>query len=211
MDAETIKREAREALLDLKLDSNVSNITQSGKNWCVHFEGDYGQFCDSFQNQFERDNSARVIREKIKKHLLGQITQLRNKGGRRTTKKGFDDAERRNVTELFQEAVSETTRAIGEAIDRTLGVTGATIKAAGDVAETVSARTAEMIRTEERASEEPARPRARQSKAAKASAPVKAAGKSGRGGTRRKAAGTKKRAGGTKKAAGKKKKSSSKR
>jgi hypothetical protein len=205
MDAETIKREAREALLDLKLDSNVSNITQSGHNWCVQFEGDYGQFCDSFQNQFEHDNSPRVVREKIKKHLLGQITQMRNKGGRRTTKKGFDEQDSRNVTELFQEAVSETTRAIGEAIDRTLGVTGATIKAAGDVAETVSARTAEMIRPEEPASE-PSRPQAAPRTPARESATVKGAGKAKRSGTKRKAAGKTKRAA-TKKATAKKKSS----
>lgn len=147
MDAETIKSEASEAIQDLELDSKVSQVSQSGKNWCVQFEGDYGQYCDSFQNQFERDNSPRVIREKIKKHLLAQITQLRNKGGRRTTKKAFDDeTERANMTELFQEAITQTTRAIGEVVDRTLGVTGTAIQSANDVAETVTARTGEIVR-----------------------------------------------------------------
>ena len=203
MDAETIKREALDAILDLQLDSSVSGVTQSGKNWCVQFSGDYGQFCDSFQNQFDRDNSPRVIREKIKKHLLGQITQLRNKGGRRTTKKGFDDDEP-NVTELFQEAVTQTTRAIGEAIDRTLGVTGAGIQAAGDVAEAVTASTAELVRPESRS--KPARPQARRT-ASKESAPVKTTGKAKQGGAKRKAAGKTKRATRTKKASGKKKSS----
>lgn len=197
MDAETIRREAGDAILDLQLDSSVSQVTQSGNNWCVQFAGDYGQFCDSFKNQFERDNSPRVIREKIKKHLLGQITQLRNKGGRRATGKGFEEQGKRNVTELFQEALTETTRAIGEAVDRTLGVTGSSLKAATDVAEAVTARAAEMIRPES-VSEPGARPQGRKRPSTpKKSAPVKAAKRTA---VKRKAAGKTKRA-----AAGKKK------
>lgn len=202
MDADTIKREALDAILDLQLDSSVTNVTHSGKNWCVQFEGEYGQFCDSFQNQFERDNSPRVIREKIKKHLLGQITQLRNKGGRRTTKKGFDDGGQPNVTELFQEAVSSTARTIGDAIDRTLGFTGAGIEAVGEVAEAVTSRTAELIRPESLTSATAERPKARRA-AAKESVPKKAGGKAKRGGTTKKASGKTKRAA-TKKAGGKK-------
>jgi hypothetical protein len=207
MDAETIKREASEALLDLQLDSTVGDVTQNGKNWCVQFAGDYGQFCDSFQNQFERDNSPRVIREKIKKHLLGQITQLRNKGGRRTTKKGFDDQDGRNVTELFQEAITETTRAIGSAIDRTLGVTSRGIKAAGDVVETIGAQTVEIIRPE--SASKPARPQAGSTTALE-SAPRKSAGKAKRSGATKKVAAKTKRTSGAKKS-GAKKKSSRKR
>lgn len=210
MDAETIKREATEALLSLQLDSTVGNVTQNGKNWCVQFSGDYGQFCDSFQNQFERDNSPPVIREKIKKHLLGQITQLRNKGGRRTTKKSFDDQDGRNMSELLQEAITETTRAIGSAIDSTLGVTSRGIKAAGDVAETIGAQTAEIIRPES-ASKKPARPSRLNKATPLESAPVKSAVKSKRSGTPRKAAGKTKRAGGAKKKTSAKKKSSRKR
>jgi hypothetical protein len=206
MDAETIKREALDAILDLALDSNVSDVTHNGKNWCVQFVGDYGQFCDSFQNQFERDNSPRVIREKIKKHLLGQITLLRNKGGRRTTKKGFDDEGTPNVTELFQEVITQTTSVIGEAIDRTLGLTNAGIKAAGEVAETISTDTAEMFRPDGRRT--PSRPSTE--RAARESAPKKAAQKAKRDGATKKAAGKSKRASvkkkvvGTKKAGGKK-------
>ncbi|HEY0320451.1 MAG TPA: hypothetical protein VGC66_05715 [Pyrinomonadaceae bacterium] len=201
MDAETIKREASEALLDLQLDSTVTNIAQDDKNWCIQFAGDYGQLCDSFQNQFEHDNSPRVVREKIKKHLLAQITQLRNKGGRRTTRKSFDEQDERNVTEMFQEALTETTRAIGEAIERTLGVTGRGIKAAGDVAETIGARTAEIIRPA--SSVEPARPQTRR-KPAQKSAPGQVAGKAKRGEATKKAAAKTKRASGTKKAGAKK-------
>jgi hypothetical protein len=200
MDEATIRREASEALRDLELDSTASAITQSGKNWCIQFSGDYGQFCDSFQNQFEHDNSPRVIREKIKKHLLGQITQLRNKGNLKTRRKGSDEAEGRgrNVTELFQEAITQTTRAVTEAIDRTLGVTEATIKSAGDAAETLSASTAAILRPE-RTGKPPAAKRA-----ARKSSSGKETGKVKRSGTKKKASGKTKRAGRAKKSAGKK-------
>ena len=201
MDAETIKREASWALQDLELEATVSNVTHSGGNWCVHFDGDYGQFCDSFKNQFEHDNSPRVIREKIKKHLLAQITQLRNKGGRKTTRKAFED-ERPNVTELLQEAVSETTRAIGNAIDRTLGVTGTTIKTAGDLAETVTARAAEMVQPAPRTSR-PALPRTESPKLIESTA-RKTTGKVKRAAGTRKSAVKGKRAPAKKKAAAKK-------
>lgn len=182
MNEETIRGEAGAALDDLELDSIVSNVAKNGKNWCIQFSDDYGQFCDSFQNQFERDNSPRVIREKIKKYLLGQVTQLRNKGKRRTSRKGFDEPEVREAGEMLQEALTETTRAVGEALNQTLGVTGATIESALDVAETVSARTAEMLKPAR--SGKRARPAPRSPK--RKSAPVKSTKKSQPGSRKRK-------------------------
>jgi hypothetical protein len=201
MDAETIRREANDAILSLELDSTVSAVTQSGKNWCVQFSGDYGQFCDSFQNQFERDNSPRVVREKIKKHLLGQITQLRNKGGRRSAKKSFDeqDGPRPNAAELLQEAITQTTRAVGDVIGRTLGVTNAGIQAAGDVAEQLTARTAELVRPARAGGNLPARPPRERSRRG-------SSGQAQHSTTKKKAAGKVKRAA-AKKTGGKKKSS----
>jgi len=202
MDAETIKREALDAILDLALDSTVSDVKHNGDKWCVQFAGDYGQYCDSFKNQFEHDNSPRVIREKIKKHLLGQITQLRNKGGRKTTRKAFDDEGAPNVTELFQEAVTQTTNVIGEVINQTLGMAGTSVRAAGEVAESISTGAAEVVRPEvTRAPQRQAR------KAKSGGTTKKAAAKTKRAAKSKRAAGTKK-AVGTK--AGAKKRSSSK-
>lgn len=204
MDEETIRREASEALRDLELDSTASAVTRSGKNWCIQFSGDYGQFCDSFQNQFERDNGPRIIREKIKKHLLGQITQLRNKGNRKARRKGFDETEGRgrNVTELFQEAITQTTRAVGEAIDRTLGITEATIKSAGEVAETLNDTTTAMLRPERARKPPTAKSRARKSSSGKVTGKVK-----GSVPKTKKASGKTKRAGRAKKTARKNKSS----
>jgi len=207
MDEETIRREAGEAITSLELDSTVSAVTHHGGNWCIQFSGDYGQFCDQFRNQFERDNNPRVIREKIKKHLLEQITQMRNKGGRRTSKKAFEDEQGRNATELFQEAFTQTTRAIGEAIERTLGITGAGIEAAGEVAETLTANAAEIIRPEP--AREPARARPASSAARKSSGD-KSAGKAKRSATKKRAVRKSARATSKGSAGPKKKKSSPK-
>jgi hypothetical protein len=146
MGEEIIRREASLAIDDLELDVAVTAVTQSGDNWCVQFAGDYTQFCDTFKNQFKRDNSPRVIREKIKKHLMGQITQLRNKGRNRASRTGFDAGDSSpNVTGLMQDAVTQTARAVGEAIDRTLGITTAAIKSAGDLSETLTAKATETL------------------------------------------------------------------
>lgn len=146
MDEQTIMREASAALDDLELDSKVSSVSRNGDNWCVHFESEYGQFCDEFRNQFGHDNSARVVREKVKKHLLGQVAQLRNKGRRRSGRAGAESADDApNAVELLQEAFTQTTRAIGEAIDRTLGVTRAGVETATDLTQTLTARTTEML------------------------------------------------------------------
>lgn len=158
MDAETIKREASAALDDLEIDSTVGDVTHSGENWCVQFSSDYGRFCDSFQNQFKRDNSPRVVREKIKKHLLAQVTQLRNKGGRRTTKKGFGEEAQPDVGGLVADAIGQTSRAIGQAIDRTLGFTAESIDAAGGFAETLGTGTRDMLRSAARPVAEQSQP-----------------------------------------------------
>jgi hypothetical protein len=205
MDQETIRREASEAIKALELESEVSGVTQAGKNWCIQFSGDYGQYCDTFQNQFEHDNSARVIREKVKKHLLGQITLLRNKGGRKVSKKGFDE-DQPNLTQLFQDAVTETVRAVGDVIDRTLGATETAIESAGEVATRLSAGTAEALRPvaearpvllpTRRAASRKAAPRKSAGKGVKKSAKNSAKAAAGKG---------KKRASGKKRAAVKKK------
>lgn len=205
MDEEIIRREASEAMLDLELDSTISSVTHSDNKWCIQFENGYGRFCDTFQNQFDRDNSPRVIREKIKKHLLGQITQLRNKGSVKARKKGFSAEEDRgpDVTELFQAAVTQTTRAIGEAVDRTLGVTGATIKSAGDLSQTISAKATEALEPARIA--ESIRPATVSAQRRSASGKATKKGGTKRGGTKRKAAAKPARAGRAKKSAGKKK------
>ena len=146
MDEETIKRAAREAVDALKLEGGVSDIIHSGKNWCIQFSAEYGQFCDEFQDQFGHDNGPLVIREKVKKHLLAQVAQLRNKGQRRVGRRGADERDRAaEAAELLKETVTQTTRAVGDVINRALGVADAGATAAVNVTETINTATTRML------------------------------------------------------------------
>ena len=84
MEEKSIKRAAQEAVNDLELDCEVKEVCRSpnGDEWCVQFSGSYSQFCDKFQDQFERDNSTSVVREKIKKHLIKQVDKIRRSTGK---------------------------------------------------------------------------------------------------------------------------------
>src|SRR5215212_2537961 len=85
MDERAINGAAIEAIKDLELDCEIKEVRQlAGKDeWCIQFSGKYGQFCDDFKNQFGKENSASVIREKIKSHLLKQVSKIRSGTGRR--------------------------------------------------------------------------------------------------------------------------------
>ena len=84
MDEQAITLAAEAALGDLELDCKVNLVQRSpdGDRWCVQFSGQYGQFCDDFQDQFDNDNSSRLVREKIKRYLLKQVTRIRNTTGK---------------------------------------------------------------------------------------------------------------------------------
>ena len=138
MDEETIKREASAALDVLELEARISAVTKAGDNWCIEFGGDYGQFCDEFKDLFGRFNSPRVVREKVKKHLLAQVTQLRNKGRRRAAKRDAGEDSAPGVAELLQETVAQTTRVVTDAIDRTVGLASAGLKSISDAAENLN-------------------------------------------------------------------------
>ena len=137
MDEQIIRREASAALDDLELDAQVTAVTKAGDNWCIQFGGDYGQFCDEFKDLFKHDSSPRVVREKVKKHLMGQITLLRNKGRRRAAKRDVE-AGGPDVADLLQDAVTQTTRVVNEAIDRTVGFANAGLKAVAETAESLN-------------------------------------------------------------------------
>ncbi len=84
MDKEVITRAAEEAVRDLQLDCEITEIAKPlGKNtWCIQFTGSYGQFCDAFQDKAGEENSAPVIREKIKRFFLKQRKPARIVRGR---------------------------------------------------------------------------------------------------------------------------------
>lgn len=72
LDEQTIKEAAAEALDSLQLDAAVKSVCADGDKWCVQFEAEYSQFCDGFRDQFGKENSFELIREKVKRHVLKQ-------------------------------------------------------------------------------------------------------------------------------------------
>lgn len=144
MDEQIIRREASAALDDLELDAQVTAVAQAGDNWCIQFGGDYGQFCDEFKDLFGHESSPRVVREKVKKHLLSQVTQLRNKGRRRAAKREVE-ASGPDASELLQEVVEQTTRVVTEAIDRSVDLASAGLKAVAETAESLNPSAAHSL------------------------------------------------------------------
>ena len=200
MDEQIIRREASAALDDLELDAQVTAVTKAGDNWCIQFGGDYGQFCDEFKDLFGHESSPRVVREKVKKHLLGQVTLLRNKGRRRAAKREIA-ASGPDVGELLQDAVTQTTRVVNEAIDRTVGFANAGLKAVAETAESLNPAATRTIAAPVREARSTPAPLAAKSVEAKraSSRPVTAAKKSA---SRKRASKTRTTgAGGSKKAA----------
>src|SRR5215210_6341071 len=84
MEKEEIKSAAQQAVNDLQLDCEITDITRPlGKDtWCIQFTGSYGQFCDEFHDKAGKDNSARVVREKIKRFFIKQRKPTRIVRGR---------------------------------------------------------------------------------------------------------------------------------
>lgn len=68
----SIRDAAAAALQSLQLDVEVKAVEANGDDWCVQFTADYNQFCDSFRDQFGKENSFELVREKIKRYILKQ-------------------------------------------------------------------------------------------------------------------------------------------
>lgn len=143
MDERSINGAAIEAISDLELDCEIKEVCQpSGKDeWCIQFSGKYGQFCDEFKNQFGEENSPPVIREKIKSHLLKQVTKIRSSTGRRRAPKNerTDEARQRG-----SDLLTAPVKLIGEMLGRASDVAGDVINQASSVAETARAAVSAM-------------------------------------------------------------------
>ena len=135
MNEETIRRAAEDALSDLQLESEIKEICESGDKdeWCVQFAGSYGQFCDKFQDQFEKENSPELIREKIKRYLLKQVTKLRSSAGKSRRGRGTSMADKKRDEEF---TLGTPLKMIEEVFDRATQIAGGAVQVASSVAET---------------------------------------------------------------------------
>ena len=135
MDEQAINGAAIEAIKDLDIDCEIREVRQpsGGDEWCIQFSGKYGQFCDEFKNQFGEESSHQVIREKIKSHLIKQVSKIRSGTGRKRMPAVVETGERR---EAESGILAAPLKLVGEVFDRVAGLTGVVINQATTVAET---------------------------------------------------------------------------
>ncbi|HKR01507.1 MAG TPA: hypothetical protein VJT09_12590 [Pyrinomonadaceae bacterium] len=135
MDERSINGAAIRAIHDLEIDCEIKDVCRpSGKEeWCIQFSGKYGQFCDDFKNQFGKENSIQVIREKIKSHLLKQVSKIRSSTGRRRRPAASAAEE---STRPGSDLLSAPLELVKEAYNRAAGIAGTVFNQASAVAET---------------------------------------------------------------------------
>lgn len=133
MEEKAIRRAAQEAVNDLELECEIKEVCRSpgGDEWCVQFSGNYSQFCDKFQDQFEKDNSLLVIREKIKRHLLKQVDKIRRSTGKTRRPKAKDNVQ----TEGASGFLGSPLKMIGDVLGGATQIAGGVIDRAAEVAE----------------------------------------------------------------------------
>ncbi|MDT4898235.1 MAG: hypothetical protein QOH25_3312 [Acidobacteriota bacterium] len=135
MDERAINGAAIEAIKDLELDCEIKEVRQAGSEneWCIQFSDKYGQFCDDFKNQFGKENSPQVIREKIKSHLIKQVNKIRSGTGRKRKPAATATNESRQPESGI---LAAPLKMIGEVFGRASGIAGEVINQASTLAET---------------------------------------------------------------------------
>jgi len=154
VDKEEITRAANEAVKDLQLDCEITEINKPlGKDtWCIQFTGSYGQFCDSFHDKAGKENSARVVREKIKRFFLKQrkptrIVRGRSSASRETRSGGIGEGNLLGtLLEVGGGAIKQAARIGGEVIERAANVNRTVLETEADWIQTISPTAAELIR-----------------------------------------------------------------
>jgi hypothetical protein len=152
MDEQAIKRAAEEAVNDLQLDCEIKNVCRSPnkEEWCIQFSGKYGQLCDDFKNQFEKENSHVVIREKIKSHLLKQVSKISRSTGksRRGRARPPDEDQSQSALaapiKMIEEAFGRASEIAGEVVRQVSSAADVALETAESVAESVSPATVEI-------------------------------------------------------------------
>jgi hypothetical protein len=147
MDEQAITRAAEKAVNDLQLDCKINNVSRSPSEdqWCIQFSGKYGQFCDDLKNQFGKENSIRVVEEKIKSHLLKQVTKIRSSTGksRRPRPKPSDEAQAQTSImsaplQMIEDAFNRASEIAGEVVQQIGSVAGAARETVANAAASIS-------------------------------------------------------------------------
>jgi hypothetical protein len=140
MDEKLIAVAASAAVKDLQLDCEVASVYQRKDSWCVKFSGSYGEFCDAFRSHYGEENSAQVVREKIKRYLLKSPKPTgRRKGfSKRSSFAGPENSLLDIPLQIAEGALEQTARLAGEVIGVTINAAETAIKTAADAAITTA-------------------------------------------------------------------------
>jgi hypothetical protein len=135
MDERAVNGAAIQAINDLQLDCEIKDVCKSpdGDEWCIQFSGKYGQFCDGFKNQFEKESSTEVMREKIKGYLIKQVNKISRTTGRRRRPAVVDAPENR---EPESGILSAPLKIIQDLFDNAVSIAGGVASQASAAAET---------------------------------------------------------------------------
>lgn len=153
MDKKSLTLAAEAAINDLQLDCKVSDVCRSPKRdeWCVELSGKYGQLCDEFKNQFGKENSFEVAREKIKSHLLKQVSKIRSSTGksRKPRARLNDESQTRSSAlnsplKLIEEVFSRASEIAGDVVKQAVVVADAGRETVSNLAEGISPVTIEI-------------------------------------------------------------------
>ncbi|MEA2175557.1 MAG: hypothetical protein QOD00_3149 [Blastocatellia bacterium] len=140
MDEKLIAVAASAVVKDLQLDCEVASVYQRKDSWCVKFSGSYGEFCDAFRSRYGDENSAQVVREKIKRYLLKSPKPTgRRKGfSKRSSFAGPENSLLDIPLQIAEGALEQTARLAGELIGETINAAETAIKTAADAALTTA-------------------------------------------------------------------------
>ena len=121
LDEQSITKAAAAALSDLQLDTEVKSVNADGDRWCVQFKSEYNQFCDTFRDQFGKENSFELVREKIKRSLLKQQqnkirSSVRIRRGKTEQRRPSSDNLLQTALKTIEGAVGQTAEVAGEII-----------------------------------------------------------------------------------------------
>jgi hypothetical protein len=135
LDEQSIRKAAEAALQDLQIEVEAKSVSEDKDRWCIQFASEYSQFCDSFRDQFGKDNSFELIREKIKRHLLKQQQNKIRSGVRFRRGKPQPQQQHQLASDNLLDTAVKTIEAVAS---QTAGLAGEIINQASSLPETVS-------------------------------------------------------------------------
>jgi hypothetical protein len=164
MDEKMITSAAEAAVNDLQLDCQVASVYRRKDAWCIKFSGSYREFCDQFRSRYGEENSAEVVREKVKRHLLKspKPTGRRRGFASRSLNAGPGNSLLNLPRQFAGGAIEQATRLAGEIFDGTVNAAETALKTVEDAASTAAQAASEVL-----SSKKQARPSAKKKKTRK--------------------------------------------